>query len=363
MKILHVETGRYLYGGARQVAYLLEGLNEQGIDNVLVCPPGSAIAEHFRGSSVSVVELACSGDLDIGFAFRLKRVIREHSPDVVHLHSRRGADVMGGWGAAMAKAPCVLSRRVDNPEPRAWVAIKYRLYDRVICISEGIADVLRGLGVSSDKLRSVRSSVDAAPWQHPRSRAELDATFGLDADAVVLGVVAQLIPRKGHSILFQALPGLDMPNRVQLICFGQGPQREALEQQVRELGLDARVRFAGFRDDLSDWLGALDIVVHPAFMEGLGVSLLQASAASVPVIASRAGGMPEAVADGVSGVLVPPGDVAALRDAIQRLVSDPALRAQLGRQGRERVESEFSNAVMVAGNLAVYREVLGSSPR
>ena len=161
MKIVHVETGMHLYGGAQQVAYLLAGLAGQDIDNVLVCPPGAAIGQHFAGSQVKVVETPCAGDLDLGFLLRLRRLLREERPDLVHLHSRRGADVLGGIAAKLAGVPAILSRRVDNPESRLVAALKYRLYARVVCISQGIADVLLSEGVPADKVVVVRSAVEA----------------------------------------------------------------------------------------------------------------------------------------------------------------------------------------------------------
>jgi glycosyltransferase involved in cell wall biosynthesis len=124
-------------------------------------------------------------------------------------------------------------------------------------------------------------------------------------------------------------------------------------------GLTAVVHFTGFRHDLASWIGGLDMLVHPAEMEGLGVSLLQAAAAGVPVITSRAGGLPEAVQDGVTGILCPPGDVDALAAAIDRLAGDPALRRQYGEAGRQRILAEFSIGRMVDGNLALYHQVLG----
>lgn len=358
MRVLHVETGQHLYGGAQQVAFLLRGLTAQEIDCALVCPPGAAIGAHFAGTAVKVIETRCGGDADLGFIARLRRVIRHERPDVVHLHSRRGADVLGAIAGRLAGVPVVLSRRVDNPEARAWVALKYRLHDRIIAISQGIADVLASEGVPAAKLRVVRSSLDPAPWQSPADRAAFCAEFGVTGDALLIGVVAQLIERKGHRVLFDALRALpDRSPNVRVICFGQGPLRETLEREAADLG--ETIRFAGFRTDLARWIGALDLLVHPALMEGLGVSLLQASAAGVPIIASRAGGMPEAVADGRTGLLVPPGDALALRDALRRLIEDPALRRRLGDQGRARIEREFSVETMVRGNLAVYRELVG----
>lgn len=355
MKILHVETGLHLYGGAQQVAFILAGLAQRGVDTVLVCPPGAAIGQHFAGSAVRVIELPCSGDADLGFVFRLRRVLRAERPDLVHLHSRRGADVLGALAAR--GFPVVLSRRVDNPESRLWAALKYRLHDRIIAISQGIADVLAAEGVPASKLRVVRSSLDPAPWQQTQPRAAFCAEFGVPTDTLLIGVVAQLIERKGHRVLFEALRRLPDRASLRVICFGQGPLRDTLEREAADLG--ETVRFAGFRKDLGRWIGALDLLVHPALMEGLGVSLLQASAAGVPIIASRAGGMPEAVADGESGLLVSPGSAEELAAALRTLIDAPERRRQLGRQGRSRVEREFSVTKMVNGNLAVYRELLG----
>jgi glycosyltransferase involved in cell wall biosynthesis len=354
MKIVHVETGMHLYGGAQQVAWICAGLAERGHDNLLVCPPGAAIGRHFEGSAVRVRELPCSGDADLTFIFRLAALLRRERPDLVHLHSRRGADALGGLAARLASVPAVLSRRVDNAEAPWLARLKYRLYGRTICISEGIAEVLRSEGVEPTRLRVVRSALLPSA-DMPTSRAELQQQFGIADGRLCIGVVAQLIERKGHRLLLAALRAdASLANRVQVLCFGQGPLRAALEAESQGLP----VQFVGFRDDLQRWLPALDLLVHPALREGLGVSLLQASAAGVPIIASRAGGIPEAVRDGINGLLVPPGDAPALGAALHRLVDDAGLRRQLGEQGRSLMKAEFSVAAMVEGNLAVYREVL-----
>ncbi len=357
LRVVHVETGLHLYGGAQQVAYLLEGLAQRGVDNVLVCPPGAAIGKHFAGSAVRVVELRCAGDADLGFIARLAGLLRREAPHLVHLHSRRGADVLGGIAAKVAGVPAVLSRRVDNPEPPLWARCKYRLYDRVICISEGIARVLRDEGVDAARLRVVRSAVDAAPWRKPLTRAAFCDRFDLPQEALLIGVVAQLIQRKGHRVLFDALRGLPLPQPVALVLFGQGPLQDELASRAATLPL-AAVRFAGFCQDLPQWLGALDLLVHPALAEGLGVSLLQASAAGVPIIASGVGGIPEAVRDGVNGLLVPPGDAPALGAAIARLAADPAQRRRLGAAGSWLVDAEFATDAMIQNNLDVYRQLL-----
>jgi glycosyltransferase involved in cell wall biosynthesis len=358
MKILHVEAGRHLYGGARQVAYILEGLRARGIENLLACPPGSDIAAA-AAPFAQVLPIAMGGDADAGMALRLAALIRRHRPDLLHLHSRRGADVWGGIAACVAGVRCVLSRRVDNPEPRWLAGLKYRLYDHVITISEGIRAVLLGEGLAPRKVSCVRSALDATPWLVPVDRAAFCAEFGLPADALTIGMAAQLIPRKGHRYLLDALPALcaRFPT-LQVLMFGKGPLEGALRDEIAAHGLGDRVQLAGFRDDLPRWLGGLDVLAHPADMEGLGIALLQAAAAAVPVVASRAGGLPEAVEDGVTGILVPPGDVATLGAALAQLLADAPLRQRLGAAGRARILAEFSINAMVEGNLAVYRKVL-----
>lgn len=362
MRVLHVEGGRHLYGGAQQVLYLLEGLAAQGIASQLACPRGSDLARVARGLA-EVHELAMGGDLDFTLVPKLARLIGRGRPDLVHLHSRIGADVMGGVAARLRGVPVVHSRRVDNPEPRWLVALKYRLFDRVIAISEGIGQVLLAEGLPAAKLRVVPSAVPLAAGGRPCDRTRIAALLGVPAAGRWLGVVAQLIPRKGHRFLLAALPSLiaEVPD-LQVIFFGQGPLAVELAQQVDAAGLRGRVHLVGFRSDLPDCLPCLDLLVHPATMEGLGVALLQAASAGVPIVASRVGGIPEVVQDGVTGLLVPPADVPALARACQRLLSDAVLRTRLGAAARMRVSEHFSAPAMVAGNLAVYRELL-ATPR
>ena len=142
------------------------------------------------------------------------------------------------------------------------------------------------------------------------------------------------------------------------VFFGQGALREQLGQRVAAAGLAERCVFAGFRDDLDDFMGGIDILAHPAVAEGLGVVTLKAAAAGVPVVGFAAGGLREAVADGETGVLVEAGSVEALADALAGLIADPGLRRRLGAAGRARMQAEFSVATMVERHIDLYDAVL-----
>ena len=359
MKVLHLETGMHLYGGAQQVAYLLDGLRRKDMENVLVCPSGSAIATALTNVD-AVREIPMRGDLDLGFVLRFRRLIRKERLDIVHVHSRRGADTLGGLAARSAGVRAVLSRRVDNPERNALGRLKYRLYSRVITISEGIRQVLLSEGVPATRLVCVKSAVDRRLFQ-PKNRddAWFRKEFRLPEGAPVLGMVAQFIERKGHHVLLEALPKiLDTFPDSRVLLFGKGPLETEVIQAVHERGLDATVRFAGFRDDLPNILCCLDAVVHPALKEGLGVSLLQAASSAVPIVGTDTGGIPEIVRDGENGLLIPPNDPDALATAVGRLLADPVWAGILGARGRAIVNTEFSVSTMVDGNYRVYEQIL-----
>lgn len=359
MKIVHVETGRRLFGGAQQVVWLLHGLAQRGVDNLLVCPPGSAIDGAARDIDIPVANLACAGDHDLGFAWRLWRLVRREAPAIVHCHSRRGADVPGGYAMALTPAVAVLSRRVDNPEA-GWLArIRYRPFTKVIAISENVATALRCDGLDPGKLEVIRSAVDVGSIEAAPDCAAFRREFEIGADDFVIAVIAQFIPRKGHRFLFDVLPNLrDVFPNIRVLLFGTGRSEMQLRDLAATLNLYGTVQFAGFRDDLDDYLACIDLLVHPALQEGLGVAMLKGAAAGVPVLAFDTAGAREAVVHAKTGVLVPPGDLDALLDAIAVLIDESAMRAEFGRAGRQRMEDEFGVDLMVERHIELYESLV-----
>lgn len=361
MRIVHVETGTHLYGGALQVLYLLKGLSEHQVENVLVCPASSQIGSAAQDLADKIYRIPMAGDLDLMFIYRLWRILRSERPDILHLHSRRGADILGGLAGRLAGTPVVLSRRVDNPEGNVWTAIKYRFYCKVITISQNIREVLLQAGVPAHKVVCVPSAVDVNAYRHSCDRQWFESEFKIPPQAKVCAIIAQLIPRKGHRYLFEAFREISqtLPN-CHLLVFGKGPLENKLQQQCHNLGIGHRVHFLGFRKDLVRCLCCVDVVAHPAKLEGLGVSLLQAAAAGVPIVATATGGIPEIVHHGVNGYLVPVGDSKGLTRRIVSLLNKPELARHLGSAGRKIANKSFSIASMVQGNLQVYAELLDS---
>jgi glycosyltransferase involved in cell wall biosynthesis len=360
VKVVHVELGRHLYGGARQVAYLLDGLAAWPGEHSLVCAEGAAVAGAVRNPAVRQHPVPFRGDLDVGFVRRLRRLLVAERADLLHVHSRRG-DLPAIVAGRLAHVPVVLSRRVDNPPNWADRHLKFPGCDRVVTISAGILEVLRQAGVAPQRLVCVPSAIDTAAFRVARDRAWLATELGIAPQAPLVGIVAQLIPRKGHDVLFDAVAEV-LPRHpaLRLVVLGRGPLETALAERARSLGLGEAVCFAGFRTDLPRLLPCLDVLAHPAWMEGLGIALLEAAACGVPIVASRAGGMPEAVEDGVNGYLIAPGDRPALAERLDRLLGDPALARRMGDAGRRRVEERFAVPRMVEGNYRVYESVLAA---
>jgi len=361
MKILHVETGRHLYGGPQQVIYLARALRDLGHDNLIVCPPGSGIDNAARAQALPVRNLFCAGDLDLPFAYRLTQFIGQIKPDIVHCHSRRGADVLGGLAASFADVPAVVSRRVDNTEIRLVAALRYRPFRKVIAISEAIARELRDRGVEEERLAIIRSAVDVDRFERGADCTGFRQEYGVPDGALLIAAAGQLIPRKGHRYLLQAAAELraDHPE-FRVLIFGDGYLRKQLQAQAESLGVADVVTLAGFREDLDDYVGCFDIFVHPALAEGLGVAALKASAAGVPVVGFEAGGLGEAVVHDETGILVPPQDAAALRTAIAALMDDESLRARLGGAGKKRMREHFSIATMAEKHVVLYESVINA---
>lgn len=360
MHILHIETGRHLYGGALQVLFLLRGLAETGGRNSLVCSSGSDIASA-AGACSQLYEVPVRGDLDPTFMLRLRGIIAAGRPDLVHIHSRRGADPWGALAAWSQGVPALITRRVDNPETPLIARLKYRLYGRIITISEAIRQVLLSEGVPADKITCVPSAVDHRRRATPCDREWFLREFGLQPTNRTIGMIAQFIPRKGHRYLIEAAPGIiaSCPD-ARFLFFGKGPLQEDVRKMCDRNRIGDKMIFAGFRTDLERILPCLDLVAHPARMEGLGVSLLQTAAAGVPIVASRVGGIPEIVQDNVNGYLIDVGDSRAIMHRGIELLADPEKARRFGSAGRMIVRSRFSIDAMVKGNLAVYREMLSA---
>jgi glycosyltransferase involved in cell wall biosynthesis len=277
-------------------------------------------------------------------------------PDVVHLHDPHAVSAGMLARRLAGPRPLVGTRRVDFALRGLLSRRKYGACDRVIAVSEAIAAVLRRGGIASERVRVVYEGVPDRPAQAGGQEALRE--LGIPADVPVVGNVAALTGHKDQATLLAAAARVvaRLPE-VRFLIVGEGELRGRLEALSRELGLERRCVFAGFRADLDRLIPAFTVFCLSSHMEGLGTSLLDAMAFGVPVVATAAGGIPEAVTDGVTGRLVPPRDPDALAAALVEVLADPARRAAWGRAGRQRFEERFTADRMVEATLATYTEL------
>jgi glycosyltransferase involved in cell wall biosynthesis len=255
---------------------------------------------------------------------------------------------------------------MDRPVRRGFrTRLVYgQLVARAVAISPAVRDALIEGGVPPEKVELIPSAVD--PSRGPREagdarRATRRALEAADGSVVVLAL-ASLVRRKGIDVLLEALARIAEPGVVAWIA-GDGPERAELEAQAERLGLGSRVRFLGRREDAAELLAGCDLLALPSRREGLGVSALEAMAARRPVVASRVGGLADAVVEGRTGLLVAPGDPEALRLAIARLAEDADLRRRLGEGGPSRLVEGFLAPQMVLAYEKLYRSVLEERKR
>ena len=338
MKVVHAHRIAGIGGSERHLLTLLPALAERGVEVAFA-------GLDLPGADPFYAELARSGVpfTRAGSAVGLLRDVRRWQADLVHTHLVH-ADVYGALAAG--RATLVSTKHNDDPFRTGPFRLVERLLARraakVICITAALARFNREqVGLPAGKLEVIHYGLDEPPAVWAPDELELP-------EGRIVVAVCRLVPQKGLDVAVEAMVGIDAT----LVVLGEGPERERLEVQARELGV--RLLLPGRVGDVASVLRRADVLVHPARWEGFGLALLEAMLAGLPVVATRVSSIPEIVADGETGVLVPPDDPEALRTALQHVLAEPG---SLGTAGRERAGREFSVERMAERTLTVYKGV------
>jgi len=355
---LHIDTQRTWRGGQRQVLLTVLGLRERGHRAVLIAHPEGELAAR-ASEGHDLMRLAPRTEVDLHSGWRLSRIIRELKPEVIHAHDPHAvaaASLALAFNTSPDGPALIASRRVAfHLKPNAFSRWKYRQVDCFVAASDSIRATLLNDGIEASKIARVYEGIDVHRIQ-AEPPANIHAELWLPTHAPVVGATAALTAEKGHRHLIDAaaLVIREVPD-ARFVILGEGDLRASLERQIKELRLERHVFLPGFRADVLAFLRAFDVFVMPSIAEGLGTSLLDAMAAAKATVATNTGGIPEVVADGETGLLIPPRDDHALAQAIIRLLKDKPLRDRMGEAGLARVRRVFSAARMVDETLAVYR--------
>ena len=363
---LHIDTARTWRGGQNQVLVTVMCLRAMGHRTMLVAHADGELRRRAE-EGLDLLPLAPRSEMDLRAAWRLSRALRQLQPDIVHAHDPHAVAMAAlalSMSTASRKPPLVASRRVDfRLRGHALSRWKHRQVHLFICASEAIRQMLLSDGVPAARTLTVHEGIDVSRVEHAPPAA-LHEEFWLPHHAPIVGNVAALVPHKGqkHLVDAAALVVRRVPD-ARFVIAGEGELRESLERQIREHRLDKHVFLAGFRPDVLSLHRAFDIFVMSSVTEGLGTSVLDAMAAGKPVVGTTAGGIPEVVVDGTTGLLVPPRHPEELADAIVRLLEDEALRRRMGAAGHDLVRQRFTAERMVEGTLAAYRRLVPAAAR
>ena len=324
-----------------------------------------AVGANIRAAGLPVTDFDMRNKGDVRVAYRLLQFLLEDDIQILHAHLFH-ANLLAATVGRMAGTPVVIATRhsveIGGAHRERVNRLLRPLCDAVVTVSRQVYEVeTKRSGTNPAKVVEIPGGVPLDTYVHVDGvRVEqLRQTWHLPPRASLVGTVGRFVQPKGHAHLLEAMTKVRRHHPdARALLVGDGPLRPEMEAKARELDLSETVIFTGIRRDVPEILALLDIFILPSLWEGLPVALLEAMAAGLPVVATRVGGVPEVVIDGVTGLLVPPRDPEALSAAILTLLQDPDLRHRMGEAGQRRVRNHFSVDQMIQKTEALYERLL-----
>lgn len=365
IRVCHLITELRPAGAERLVYELAVRLDRRRFEPSVVAFRGGAVADQLREAGVDVHVLGMRRKWDLPRLIGLPRLLRQIRPDILHTHLFH-ADLAGRLSAALAGVRHVVhSVHVAEQRFRPWQFGFARLAGpwcrRIVCVSRAVADHHRRLsGLPADRYQVIYNGIDVARFSRDLvARTRLRHQWGVREDEPLVVFVGRLDPQKAPEVLMDAMALLERQGpHCRCVLAGDGPLRAAMERRLAGSPAAGSIRLLGHWDDVPGLLSAGDILAMPSRWEGFGLAAAEAMAAKLPVVATAVPGLTEVVADGHTGLLVPPDNAGALADAVARLAGDADLRQTMGRAGRERVQELFRIEECVARHERLYAEVV-----
>jgi len=353
MKILHVDTQKGFRGGEQQLLWLVEGLSEIGVESVVACKKEEKLYERCLKKNISVLPLRGNQIVDV-----FKIINDSQDFDIMHAHAAKSHTICA-FAKIVNGKKLVYTRRVDyKPKNNAITKFKYRNTDKIVAISNYVADVLKNSFKIKESVEVVYSATDTT-LQYKIDTNRVSYIKSEFNGFPLIGTAAALSPQKNIPNLITAagfvLKGYP---KAKFIVAGEGKLKRQLSDEINKKGLANSFKLIGFQDDIENYIKALDIFVLPSDFEGLGSALLSAMILKVPIVATDAGGAKEVVINNKTGILVPKKNSEALAEGIIKLIEDKKLAASLAAEAYRFVEANFSTKRMVEKYFKIYKNLL-----
>jgi len=387
-RVMQVVNNLDIGGGQEVVRTLAENLTEQGAMTIVCSFKDGPLREEIEGLGIPVVLLPERKFSFYAFPYFLREIfhirkiilnlINQYDINIIQTHLLRilnlpilsimriKTDLLLFWTFHNAR----FSLREDHLQNKKWLLRPKRwVYQLLnlkaaeyvsgyIAVSKEVKQAMVDeIGPIGDKVTVILNGVDLRRYHPDVDKYRMRMSLDLDPDSNIIVVVATFKEQKGHSFLIEAASSLanKFPNLL-ILFLGDGELREALEKQTKDRGLDGTIKFLGTQEDIPEYLSASDMFVLPSLWEGLPMALMEAMASGLPIVATSVSGSKQAVLPGVTGILVPPGNVEELEKGINYLLSNPDIGKQMGAAARLRVYEEFSAAKQAHDHIALYRK-------
>lgn len=371
IKILHVI--RPAAGGMKNhLINLLRHTDKNKFSVSVACPPSTALWDELYQMGISLIPIPLVGEIapskDYATIRTLVKYLHQSRTTIIHAHSSKAA-LVGRIAGIIARTPVIVFTAHNSIFYEEWPRWKKKVYatvekllarftDRIITVSDALKqELIEKEEISLRQLTTIYNGIEIEKFNKECDKEEIRKNLRLPPSGVVIGTIARLAPQKGVTYLLKAA-SLLKEYSITLLIVGDGPLRQQLEKEALDLGLGNRVIFAGMREDIAEIFAVLDIFVLPSITEGLPLTILEAMAAAKPVVATRVGGVPEAILEGKTGLVVPPKDPEALAVALAGLLGEKERLVRMGKNGLIHVNDKFTVTLMVEKTLDLYNQLL-----
>jgi len=362
MNILHISTPATWRGGEQQVYYLHEQLQlHTNVSSYLLCLNGGAIHQKVEAQNWPSIGLPNLRPFNFLAAKKIEQQSQQLGIQLIHAHDAHAFNLCilatDFWGM---KIPFVFSRRLDFPlKNNFFTSYKYnhKSLKKIICVSNKIAEIIAPRIKDENKISVVHDGIDMNRFK-PNSNI-LTNQYPQAAGKFLIGNTSSLVAHKDYPTFLKTAKNLLVIHKnLHFFIIGEGKRKAELEQLANELGITKNLTFTGFRTDITEILAELDLFLMTSSEEGLGTSVLDAMATKVPVVSTNAGGLPESVIHGKTGLVANVGDIEQLTNCVSNLLTDEGLRALLVENAHKHIAENFTKQLMAKKTLAIYQQVL-----
>ncbi|MEG6523544.1 glycosyltransferase family 4 protein [Desulfotomaculum sp. 1211_IL3151] len=371
IKILHII--RPAAGGMKNhLINLIRHTDKNKFSITVACPPSTALWDELYQMGVNLIPIPLAGEISLSKDYAVIRTLvkylHQSRTTIMHAHSSKAA-LVGRIAGIIARTPVIVFTAHNSIFYEEWPGWKKKIYatvekilarftDRIITVSDALKqELVEKEEISLSRLTTIYNGIEIEKFNQEFDKEEIKKELKLPPSGVVIGTIARLAPQKGVAYLLKAASLLKEYN-ITLLIVGDGPLRQQLEEEALELGLGNRAIFAGMRENIEEIYAVLDIFVLPSVTEGLPLAILEAMAAAKPVVATRVGGVPEAILEGKTGLVVSPKDPEALAVALAGLLGERELLSRMGKNGLKHVNDKFTITLMVQKTLDLYSQLL-----